>query len=111
MNIDLDEAVPVTPVNRVYKSDGTMSYDYKFDKVYLGDLKGNLESVFGDIDSTYKFIDDGLYYKYHGRCGIYIKEHKVYSLDKSRLSDAKEQAYYALSIMESKGFVKGFKRR
>jgi hypothetical protein len=111
MKINTEELKEVRPVNKVYNGDNVHSYPHTFDKVHIEDLEGKLEGIFSDIDCEFKLVDGGLYYKYGNKEPVYITEDRAYSLEESNTVEARRQAYYVLSILDSDAMVTGFRKR
>lgn len=111
MNIDTDELKEVRPVNKVFGSDDVHSYPHKFDKVHIDDLEGKLEDIFGGVNAEFELVDGGLYYKYGQKCPVYVTDNGVYALQESSTQEARRQAFYVLSILDSNAMVTGFRQR
>lgn len=100
----------VTPVKVVTKSDPDADdhrYKYRFDKIHLDDLEGNVDDVFSGVDAEAKLNGGLLLYKYPGMTGVVVKESEVLAPEEAPSEEARRQAYYVTSILESAGYVSG----
>lgn len=103
----MDNLRQVDPVNYVRLDDGNVySYDYSFGDVYLDDIPEDIQT---GVDGSEFFYEDGeLCYQYGDRAVVVIKEDGAYCSKDVYEKQGRQQAYYALSILGSMGFVGRF---
>lgn len=83
------------------------SHDYSFGSVAVDEV--DLDEI--DTDNvTVEREEEGIVWQYGDKPEVLIKEDGVYS-DSQNRKEAERQAYFALSILDSKGYVSLFRRK
>jgi len=107
MTDGIGELVKVDPVQIVEQDGEEYVYPYRYTSIYVDDIPEDInESITGG-----RFIFDGdyIWYQYQDEPQVAITEDGVHCMDKDHGKRAKKQAYHALSILDEKGLVGGFR--
>ena len=101
--------VEVQPTNHVIVDGEKYEYEYTFDKVYIDDVPDDIEC---SVNGAELWWEHGiLHYQYGDRTEIYITEDGTYCEQGEAKIQATEQAYYALSVLSSRGLVGRFTKQ
>lgn len=104
-----DDLVEINPVNKIPKDGTTYEYEYTYSKVYIDDIPEDIESP---VSGSEFWWEDGiLWYQYEYKSPIAITEDRVMTLEEESVSEAEEQAYYALSILAGNGYAGRFTKQ
>lgn len=111
--MNLNDYEEVTPTKVVTKSDPGSDkhrYRYRFGEAHIDELDGNAGDVFSGVDSEVELVDGVLKYKYPGKTEVLVTRDGVLAHKDAPKSEARHQAYFAISILESNGYVSGISR-
>jgi len=111
--MNLEDYERVEPTKVVTKSDPsseTYRYRYRFGQAHIDELDGNVDKVFGGVDSEAELDGGVLKYKYPGKTGVIVTEDDILAREDAPKEEARNQAYFVLSILESAGYVSGISR-
>lgn len=75
-------------------------------------------AVHNDFDAGKVFPDkvhwewrgDALFYQYPGKCPVMLRDGSVWRSETADRKEAQEQAFFILSMLDSGGFVSGWKK-
>lgn len=98
---DNDASAPLTPVNHVEKEKRTYEYEYSFGTVYVEDVEEKVEYE----GRVYVPTGDVLLSLYEGEEPVVMDRDNVYARVDATNKEARQQAYYALSILAAHGIV------
>jgi len=99
---------PVTPVHHRKDSTGTKSVEYTYSEVFVGDVGDNINFPKGG--ELIKNDRHQIIYQYRDTSPIMVKKDGPYKPDNAPVTKAERQAYFIMSILESKGLVSGWSK-
>lgn len=96
----------------VVESDGTRyHYNYSFGSVAVSAASETLNNIFTSVEMHYGFVDGVLWYQYRDNDPIFITEDTVFCSDDADGVRARQDAYYALSMLDDAGYVSRFREQ
>lgn len=102
-----DNYTHVDPVN-TKRYEGRVDKDhYTFGKVFIDDIPRG----FSQKNVEFKKGRDYIRWEYKGKTPILIGEDGVYCGDDVDMEEARNQAYFALSILADEGYVSAWSKR
>lgn len=104
---DEDEMVRASPVNYIISDSGEkLQYRHGFTEVYIEDIPRDFETSVGDAEFWWE--GDRLFYQYGNKAVVEVREDGAYTREDVYEESANQQAYFALSILSSDGYVGRF---
>ena len=100
----------IDPVNQREVDGNSYTDMYNFDSV---DIDRAIEQQYPDGCSLYRVTKegkDGIRYQYKGRPPIFVTGSKVYALTDHAIRTVRNQAYFALSLMDERGCVSRWRK-
>lgn len=97
------------PVNRISGQGGEFNYEYTFDRVYPADVPEDFKVPTGA--EMEKVGEDILFYQYRERPRVLVTSEGAYVEESSFETEAENQAYFILSVLDAAGFVGGFSKK
>lgn len=101
-----DEWVSVDPIHQY---DGREPNEYRFNRVYVSDIEVEDVGFPAGVEAK-KPEDEVLLYKYREAPEVLITQDGPYVREGVPKSEGERQAYFALSVLDSEGYVGGFRR-
>lgn len=104
----LDNAVEIKPL-KVDDRENRSDYRYDFDEIHIDDIEPDnvgIEKVRFEEAKTF----DGYIWLYADKPIVFLTRESVYCKEGQEGPEARRQAYYALSVLESMGCVTGWRR-
>lgn len=104
---DEGEMVRAPPVNYIISDSGEkLQYRHDFTEVYIEDIPRDFETSVHDAE--FRWADGRLFYQYGNKEVVEVREDGAYTREDVYQEGANQQAYFALSILSSHGYVGRF---
>lgn len=107
----MNEYVEVKAVNHIDSNGSHYEYKHSFERVHVDEVDDvEVVSMRGAEIEREEVEELGtvVVYRYDGEDPVFLTEEKVFARSDSNIRDAENQAYHALSVLDSKGFVSKF---
>lgn len=109
LELDGDCLRKVAPINRVEKRDDVYKYRYTYSTIFVDDIDENIDIPTG---VRLSIVDDGiLEYQYNDEPRVIITEDGTFVDKDTQRKEGEQQAYFALSVLASEGYVGRFTKQ
>jgi len=103
---DADAFVEVVPTNRVRGETSVHEYEYTFTEAHVDEVE-RLDPDGVNIQR----VEGGLRWQYEGEVPVWVESFGVFARKNDDITQAEEQAYYAVSILASNGYVTRWRQK